>query len=237
MRRESLTVSPLRRASRGRERGAVAGGDAHQHHRGRRAAPPPRPHPAPRLAGALEGHVNSLAGRPMAPRQRPRGLQAVGQGLGDPQREAPAARATWSTSRPMGPQPKTPTAMPGRRWARSTACSATPSGSSRAPAAALTLPAAAAPGSASARPRTRAARRPRRHGRRSASVAHRLGWPARHILAFLARHSRVHRHHAGHRASGRQTRGPGHQRPLQPGDRRWPPSAYQCRSEPHIPTA
>ena len=46
-------------------------------------------------------------------------------------------RAACRMKRPIGPLPKTPTVMPGRTWARSTVCSATPSGSSIAPSAAV----------------------------------------------------------------------------------------------------
>ena len=48
---------------------------------------------------------------------------------------APAARSAWMTSRPIGPQPKTPTVVPGSTLPRSSACSATPSGSSSAASA------------------------------------------------------------------------------------------------------
>jgi hypothetical protein len=51
---------------------------------------------------------------------------------------APAAFSTPISSSPIGPQPTTDAVPPNGRWPRSTLCSATPSGSSKAPSASET---------------------------------------------------------------------------------------------------
>ena len=53
--------------------------------------------------------------------------------------EAPAAERACTSSSPSGPQPNTPTVIPGATRPRSSACRATPSGSSSVPSASRTV--------------------------------------------------------------------------------------------------
>ncbi len=146
----------------------------------------------------------------------------------------PKSFTSWSTSRPIGPHPSTATRISCRRWARSTAWIATPSGSSITPSAKSIVSGIGKHARLGQAIYSRSAPSCRPCPAKM-TLSQRLGFPARHK-------SHSPQETAGSTATRRPPSViPANSCPRMSGAARRaspiPPCPYQCKSDPQIPTA